>query len=80
MTNYLLKFQVAIHDSSKLDPQLEVVEGWRVQYGVIKDEFAQLHEFVDLLYRSTLTMVWLLLSSSFKQISVMYSTNRTFFL
>ena len=65
---------------SKSYPHLYVIKRRRKHHRVIEDDFAQLHKFIDLLYKYRDTIVWLLLSSSFKQIYVMYQIQRTFFL
>lgn len=69
-----------VHVLSKLNPDCDVVIGRRVHGRIIEEYFTQLHEFIDLLNKETITMVWLLLSSSLRQMCVMYSTYCILFL
>lgn len=78
MFDNFFKTYSRIYYLSEADPDLQVIETGRIHDWVIENNFAQLHKFVDLLYRNINTMVPLLLSSSFIQIYVMYSMYLTF--
>lgn len=74
MFDDIFEVEVAIEESPECDPGGDVLVEGRM-HGAVEDEyFAEFHEFVDLLHGGRVTMVWLLLSSSFRQISVIYCT------
>lgn len=74
MRDDILEAKSVVDEVAEVQPGLPIIEGRWVEDRVVEYEFAELHELVDLLSNKMVTMVWLLLSSSFKQISVMYST------
>lgn len=49
MSDDVLQVEGAIDEVAELKPGLPIVEGRRVKNGVVEDEFAELHELVDLL-------------------------------
>jgi len=72
VSNDLFQIQFIIKPLSQRNPALQIRQrGWKHRR-VTKNNFTELHEFVNLLNTPTNTMVWLLLSSSLRQISVMY--------
>ena len=64
----------------EVDPELTVIKFRWVHNRVIEDDLAQLHKLVDLLYIIKDTIVPLLLSSNFMQISITYWMYLVFFL
>ena len=80
MLHYFLEVEGFIDEGSKFYPNFNVLESRRVHDGIIEQKLAELHELVDLLHKEIFTMVRLLLSSSFMQMLVMYSTYRIFLL
>ena len=80
MLNYPLKMNPLIDKLPEVDPKLTVIKFRRVHNRVVKNDFAQLHKLIDLLYIKKDTIVPLLLSSNFIHISMMYWMYLVFFL
>ena len=74
MLYYRFEVELHIEEPSEFHPDLNIIEGWWSHCLILENDFAELIELVDLLRKGKITIDLLLLSSSFRQMSVMYST------
>lgn len=80
MLHQTLEPQFSITEAAKLHPAGQILKSRRKHHGIFEEESTELHELVDLLGSGRLTMDRLLLLSSRRQRSVMYSTYRILYL
>ena len=72
MLNNTLKMNPLVDKLPEVYPELAVIKFRWIHNRIVENNFTQLHKLVNLLYIMKDTIVPLLLSSSFIQISIMY--------